>query len=270
MTKRKDASELRSAIESVLRDAGRNILLPAFVRGRNQAAIKADGSIVTETDTACQDFIRDRLRELVPGIPLLGEEMGEQRQRECLDRDEYWCLDPLDGTGNFAAGFPCFALSLALMRRGAPHLACIHDPIRNETFSAELDAGAWINGKPLSKQPDRSLNESIGFIDFKRLEAGLAARLVRNQGWRSQRNIGSCTLEWAWLAAGRARFIIHGGEKIWDFAAGALIACEAGCLVTNFQGRGLFDRPALQHPVLAAASPTLHRGLLALVQGRAP
>ncbi len=265
MTKQKDDPGLRRAIERLLRDAGRRILLPAFRHGLNHATTKADGSIVTETDTACQDFIQHQLRGLEPGIPLLGEEMGEQLQHQCLDCNEFWCLDPLDGTGNFAAGFPCFSLSLALMRGGSPHLACIHDPVRDETFTAVLGAGAWLNGEPAPKPADRDLNEAIGFIDFKRLQPELAARLVRKQAWRSQRNIGSCALEWAWLAAGRAAFIIHGGEKLWDFAAGALIAAEAGCATTDFQGRSLFDPPVLQCPVLAAATPMLHHRLLRLV-----
>jgi len=79
--------------------------------------------------------------------------------------------------------------------------------------------------------------------------------------YRSQRNIGSCALEWAWLAAGRGHFIVHGGEKIWDFAAGSLIASEAGCTVTDLSARPLFPRGSLSSPVLAACNQTIHAQL---------
>ncbi len=267
MTKEKDDLSRLHALGELLCEAGQRILMPAFAEGvagtmRSQA--KADGSLVTETDTACQRFIRQRLESLAPGIPLLGEEMSETRQREQLALSEYWCLDPLDGTGNFAAGFPCFSVSLALMREGRPRLAIIHDPVRGETFLA-AEGGAWLNGQPIRAGANEPLAEAIGFLDFKRLPATLASRLAATPFCRSLRNIGSCALEWAWLAAGRARFIIHGGEKLWDYAAGALIAAEAGCMTSDFEGRPLFPRDELASPVLAAASPALHEELGALM-----
>jgi len=83
--------------------------------------------------------------------------------------------------------------------------------------------------------------------------------------YRSQRNIGTCALEWAWLAAGRGHFIVHGGEKIWDYAAGSLIAEEAGCQVSNFSNGALFDRLKMTQSILAA-SPAIHQPLLDIIR----
>ncbi len=263
--------ELLEAVIRLAREAGESLMLPAFRGGTVASRDKPDGSIVTETDFACQDFFQRRLSELTPGISLLSEEMPEETAAQIAEpsaswhAESVWCLDPLDGTGNFAAGFPCFAISLALLRRGTPLLGVIHDPVRGETFSALAHRGAWLNGQPIRAGAGEPLAEAIGFLDFKRLPATLASRLAATPFCRSLRNIGSCALEWAWLAAGRARFIIHGGEKLWDYAAGALIAAEAGCMTSDFEGRPLFPRDELDSPVLAAASPALHEELSALV-----
>ncbi len=264
--------ELLETVVQLAREAGESLLLPAFRGGTVASRDKPDGSIVTETDFACQDFFQRRLAALTPGISLLSEEMPEETGAAQIAEpstpwhaEGVWCLDPLDGTGNFAAGFPCFAISLALLRRRAPVLGVIHDPVRGETFSALAHRGAWLNGQPIRAEANEPLAEAIGFLDFKRLPGALASRLAATPFCRSLRNIGSCALEWAWLAAGRARFIIHGGEKLWDYAAGALIAAEAGCMTSDFEGRPLFPRDELASPVLAAVSPALHEELRALM-----
>jgi len=208
----------------------------------------------------------------VPGfriveIGFLGEEMSEKEQRACLQQgNRFWCLDPLDGTGNFVASFPVFGTSLALMEDGLPIFACIHDPVREETFSALRHEGAWLNNQPLNVHSEQPLSEAIGFIDFKRLDRKLAIRLATEKYCRSQRNIGSCALEWAWLAAGRSQFIIHGSEKLWDYAAGWLLAGEAGCTVSDFNQQHPFHANGLSSSIIAAASGTLHRQLAALLK----
>jgi len=106
------------------------------------------------------------------------------------------------------------------------------------------------------------LANAVGYIDFKRLNAETTMKLATNRLYRSQRNLGSCALEWAWLAAGRGQFIIHGGEKIWDFAAGSLIAAEAGCMAGDFSGKPFFPRAALSSPVLAACNSSIQENLL--------
>jgi len=250
-------------LADILEAAGREILLPAFLPHRKASTSKGDGSVVTDTDLACQQHIRMQLAARWPDIDFLGEEMSAAEQSSCLQGGgRFWCLDPLDGTSNFVASFPAFALSLALIDDGRPQLACIVDPVRGETFTAVRGQGARLNEASLLNHPVAKLAEAVGFIDFKRLDAERRATLATPGLYRSQRNIGSCALEWAWLAAGRGQFIIHGGEKIWDFSAGGLIAEEAGCRLSDFGGHALFDCIQPVSSIVAAASPELHESLL--------
>ena len=251
-----------SSITAILEKAGRNIILPAF-HSSVQTSTKADGSVVTETDLNCQHFIESELARLDASIALLGEEMTEEQQLHSLhsSRGSYWCLDPLDGTTNFSTALPAFAISLALIENGKVQLACIHDPVRRESFTARRGYGAHLNGQAIRCSNEDKLANAVGFIDFKRLEKRTAKRIAAKRSYRSQRNIGTCALEWAWLAAGRAQFIIHGGEKIWDFAAGSLIAEEAGCQVGNFFAEPLFPSQRLSSPILATCMPSLQKEL---------
>jgi len=249
-------------IIGLLEQAGREIILPAFEHCRNSRH-KADGSVVTETDISCQKFMEHALAKAAPDTGFLGEEMNEARQLACLNGDgRYWCLDPLDGTSNFIASFPMFAISLALIEGGIPVQAYIHDPIQQETFMAIRGKGAWLNDMPLYAATEKKLQRAVGSIDFKRLAPSLAAKLIRPGIYRSQRNIGTCALEWAWLAAGRMHFIVHGGEKLWDYAAGCLIAEESGCHVGDFSAASLFPFSKLSSPVLAACTQSVQQQLL--------
>jgi len=249
-------------LAEILIQAGNSIILPAY-KSNVQTTTKVDGSIVTETDLSCQHYIQQKLQELDSSIAFLGEEMTDEEQLECLSNnsDSYWCLDPLDGTTNFATSLPGFALSLALIKNGSVELACIHDPVRNETFTAIRNDGARLNGEVIHSSSETEIANAVGYIDFKRLDRQTTIELACNKLYRSQRNIGSCALEWAWLAAGRGQFIIHGGEKIWDFAAGSLIATEAGCCAGDFAGSHFFPATALSSPVLAACSSPVHETL---------
>jgi myo-inositol-1(or 4)-monophosphatase len=251
-----------SSMTKILEKAGQDILLPAF-HSSVQTSTKADGSVVTETDLNCQRFIENELAGLDASIALLGEEMTEEQQLQSLHSSQgsYWCLDPLDGTTNFSTSLPAFAISLALIESGQVQLACIHDPVRQESFSARRGNGAHLNGQSIRCSNEDELANAVGFIDFKRLERKTAKRIAAKKSYRSQRNIGTCALEWAWLAAGRAQFIIHGGEKIWDFAAGSLIAEEAGCMVGNFSADPLFPCQRLSSPILATCMPSLQTEL---------
>lgn len=252
-------------IVKILETAGEKIIRPALGH-IGTVASKADGSMVTRVDTECQQYIREQLNRLAPEIGFMGEEMSTGEQQQCLTRQgTFWCLDPLDGTSNFTVGFPVFGTSLALIRDGSPVLACIHDPLRDETFYAEKGEGAWCNGGRLRASEVTDLKRAVGFIDFKRLTPPLAAFIATQPAYHSQRNIGSCALEWAWLAAGRAHFIVHGGQKIWDYAAGSLLASEAGCSVGDFEGAPLFREQLLSSPVIATTDAVLQEQMLAYI-----
>jgi myo-inositol-1(or 4)-monophosphatase len=192
---------------------------------------KADGSLVTEADLAMQERLGDTLKQAYPEIPLLGEEMPDQQQLEIIDHAPagFWCLDPLDGTANYVAGMPCFATSLAYIRGNRVEMGIIYDPMRDEFFHGIRGQGAWLNGQRISLDSTLAeLNACIAMVDFKRLSPSLASRLATQPPYRSQRSIGSVALDWCWLAAGRMQLYLHGGARLWDYAAGSLILSEAG------------------------------------------
>ncbi len=217
-------------------DIAQQQLLPHFARVSREH--KADGSIVTAADIATQEALQDYLQQHWPQIPLLGEEMAHGQQQQLLQQSEnLWCLDPLDGTSNFAAGIPYFCVSLALIRQGITELALIYDPVRDECFTAQRGQGAWLNGEALRCQaPAVALDKAIAVIDLKRLAPSLAGSLAAQPPFASQRNFGSGALDWAWLAASRYHYYLHGGQKLWDYTAGVLLLSEAGGVATTLDG----------------------------------
>jgi len=221
---------------------------------------KVDGSIVTSVDLGIQASISERLQNSWPNIRLLGEEMTHVQQSALLlNLDEpCWVLDPLDGTTNFVAGFPFYGVSLALVLDGFVTMGIIYDPVRNEIFAAKRNSGVFVNGKPLTQNPSPNrLSACVANVDYKRLTESLSNRLIRNPPYRSQRNLGSCVLEWCWLAAGRFQLYLHGGEKLWDYAAGSLILEEAGGVSRTFDDEVVNCLTLRKKPIVAACTPEL-------------
>lgn len=245
-------------LRAILTDAAEQELLPRFAHtGRG---IKADGSVVTEADIAMQRRVGDALAHEWPQFRLLGEEMDEREQRTLMDEPGpgLWCLDPLDGTSNFAAGVPFFSVSLALLAQGEAVLGLVYDPLRRECFSAQAGQGARLNGVRLHARPvGVALKRAIAMIDFKRLKPDLAARLAQHPPYSSQRSFGSVALDWCWLAAGRCHVYFHGGQKLWDYAAGSLILKEAGGNAITLAGEPIQYSELQSRSVAAALDPAL-------------
>ncbi len=255
-----DQSELQT-LQAILASAAATELMPRFQHV--VAHTKADGSLVTEADLRMQAVIEDELRRHWPDTRLLGEEMSEAEQADLLGDSGpgMWILDPLDGTSNFLAGIPFFGVSLALCDAQGLRAGVVFDPLRGESFAAIRGQGAWLNARPLRvpTAPD-SLARSMAMVDFKRLPPGLAGALAGRAPYRSQRSFGSVVLDWCWLAAGRLHLYLHGGQKLWDYAAGSLIFSEAGGaggLYLDYEGarpEQLSLRPRI---AMAAADPAL-------------
>jgi len=231
-------------LEDIIRQVAKEEILPRF--NRVSYEVKDDGSLLTEADLSADKRICDALADLYPQIAFLSEEMEVFEQEELLNTAEnLWCLDPLDGTSNFAAGIPLFATSLALFVKGEVQIGITYDPIRDEMFSAIKGQGAWLNGEPLVCHASGfAMNKTIAIVDFKRLKPKLVQRLLNHAPYKSQRNLGSCVLEWAWMAANRGHLYLHGGMKLWDLAAGTLILEEAGGHACTLDGENVF-RPAM-------------------------
>ncbi|MFP4615402.1 MAG: inositol monophosphatase family protein [Thiohalorhabdus sp.] len=256
-------SGMVEAVAAMVRDAAAEHLVPCF-SGRGFAATrKACGGLVTEVDHAMQEAIARSLAEAYPEVGFLGEEMEPAEHRRALERAEtgLWCLDPLDGTSNFAVGIPIFGVSVALLVGGVPVLGLVLDPVRDELFTAVRGGGASLNGEPVTVREARPLQRSVGCIDFKRLPRSVARELAAAQPFHSQRNFGSSVLEWCWLACGRVDFYLHGGQNLWDFSAGSLIAAEAGADVATMDGEPLFAGDILRRSILAVADRSLRADL---------
>jgi len=247
-------------LEHLVRNTTDKVLRPFFMN--TNAEFKADGSIVTEADLNMQQALTDALQQLSPDTRMLGEEMSTEQQQQIINSGQsYWCLDPLDGTNNFHHGVPLFAVSLGLVVDKSITLGIVYDPVRQELFSALKGHGFRVNGELQQKppQPDE-LKYCLASIDFKRLKSPLKTRLVENMPFKSQRNIGTCALEWAWLASGRTQLLLHGGEKLWDYAAGSLLLSEAaGFSCSDKKLSPVFNNDLSDRPVIAASDQHLHR-----------
>lgn len=248
-----------SAVSDVVCAVAKEELLPRFADV--QRRFKSDGSVVTDVDHAMQNRLQAELARRWPGFDFLGEEMTTDSQQQALAaRDGCWCLDPLDGTTNYAAGIPFFAVSLALLRDGQPVLGIVYDPVRGECFAAERGRGARLNGVPLGAGDGTvpPLSRCVAVVDFKRLTPALAAELGAKPPYGSQRNFGACSLEWCWLAARRFHLYLHGGQKLWDYAAGHLILSEAGMPSATLAGEGVFAPTLVPRSAVASVDPSLH------------
>ena len=235
----------REAIESLVRQVAIEEILPRF--NKITYSIKQDGSLLTEADLATDKRIQQGLATLHPNIAFLSEEMTLEQQTRLLQESErLWCLDPLDGTSNFAAGIPLFATSLALFEKGKVVLGITYDPIRDEMFSAVAGQGAWLNNQPLHcRASGFQLKNAVVIADLKRLSPRLQQALLQKKPYGSQRNLGTCVLEWAWMAANRGHAYLHGGMKLWDLAAGSLILSEAGGYSATLDGEIVF-KPVME------------------------
>ena len=250
-------SALLAATVDVVRAVAATEVMPRFLNVGHSR--KGDGSVVTEADLAAQSALAARLREIVDG-EFIGEEMtGAEQARAWADGEHAaWCVDPIDGTSNFACGLPGFAISVALLRGGRPVLGVVYDPVRDEAFQAEAGQGAWLNALPLPlHRRDVRLRQAMAGIEFKRLDRALAATLTASTPYCSQRSYGSSALEWCYAAAGRFDVYLHGGQKLWDFAAGWLIFQQAGGHCASLDQDEFWAGTVWEKSVIAALDPTL-------------
>ena len=224
---------LETAVE-IAREAG--ALLANYFERRVGFELKGEFDLITEADRASEKLVVERLRSYFPSHSVVAEEGGGHESPS-----EYrWFVDPLDGTTNFAHSFPFFNVTLGLERAGEMVAGVVYDPIRQEMFTAERGAGAYLNNRRIRVSHTQALAGSLsstGFPSRKRhhnvnihfyYQLAMASHGVRRTG--------SAALDLAYVASGRLDFFWEFGLKPWDMAAGTLLVEEAGGRVSDMKG----------------------------------
>ncbi len=241
----------------LLREIAQTEVMPRFLRVH--AERKHDGTPFTEADLATQDALARELPKILP-CPVLGEEMLPEQQARLWDdasASGIWVVDPIDGTTNFIHGLPYFAISVAFMKDGKSDIGVIYNPVADEMFYAARGHGAYMNGirLPLKASPEH-INDTIAAVEIKYLRSGkLSTRLSSTAPFGSLRNLGASTLDWCNLAAGRYDLYLHGGQRLWDYAAGALILEEAGGSACTLASDDYWSDTLWHRSAIATLSP---------------
>jgi myo-inositol-1(or 4)-monophosphatase len=249
-----------NAVLNTIKSVAQIEIMPRYLKVARQ--LKSDGSLFTEADMASQAALVSGLREVLD-YPVLGEEMADEQQRALwLEANEsgLWCIDPIDGTSNFVNGLPYFAVSVGLVRGGRSVLGAVYDPMSDEMFYAEQGCGAYLNGVRLPIKTHTPLfRHAMAAVDLKRLSKDLARELAAAPPFASQRNFGASTLDWCYTAAGRFDLYLHGGQKLWDYIAGALILEEAGGSLCTLTHDDFWQDDLWKRSVIAALDADLFR-----------
>ncbi|MCP3852428.1 MAG: inositol monophosphatase [Gammaproteobacteria bacterium] len=247
-------------IEDIVKYVSRSVLMLYYQKV--QAQNKADGSLITQADIDVMQRIKNQLAESFPQYQFFSEELPEEELNRFFSKNHsgYWCLDPIDGTSNFASGLPYFSISLALIVNGETKMGLIYDPVRDECFTAIKGQGAKLNNKPIIRMPPpETIQGCLAHVDFKRLSTEMSVKLISAPPYRSQRSFGSIALDWCWLAMGRGHITVHGKQMLWDYAAGLLIAEESGCVASTLTGEPIFQESIKSRFVLAGVDNNLYK-----------
>ena len=217
------------------------------------------GDLVTDADIACERIVVDFLNKKSPEISILAEETGLSGDDENL----CWCLDPLDGTTNFAHGYPFFATSIGLTWRNIPILGSIEIPFLNETYWGAPEVGVYCNNEAIKVSTSNLLINSLlvtGFAydRFTREDNNYAEFCSLTHRTRGVRRGGAAAVDLAFLASGRLDGYWERGLSKWDLAAGVALVELAGGTITNYPN-GDFD---LKSGKILATSPDIHKELL--------
>ena len=244
----------------IIREAGRLVL----ERSQTEFSVSHKGAVnlVTEVDLAAEELIVSGIRKAFPGHSILAEE----RYSDSADAAVKWVIDPLDGTTNFAHGYPVFTVSIGLEVEGEVEWGGVFDPLRNELYVARRGRGATCNGRPLHVSGVRSLSASLlatGFPYDIRTSSltnlnNYCAFALRTQGVRRS---GSAAMDLCQVAAGHLDGFWELKLNPWDCAAGSLIVREAGGTVTNFSGKpaSIYERE------IVASNGLIHDAMLSVL-----
>ncbi len=253
------AATLDMAIETARRAGA---LLRVGLSQQRQIDLKSAYELVTDMDRASEDLIVDAIHTYCPGHAILAEERGGAVG---VDRPT-WLIDPLDGTNNYAHGFPYFAVSLGLWEENQPLLGVVYDPVRDELFSAQAGGGAQCNGMPLHVSQVATLAGALISTGFPydygtRADNNLAEFNKVQARCQGVRRAGAAALDIAYIAMGRLDAHWEIGLKPWDTGAATLMVREAGGQLSDAHGEGW----GLSSARMVASNGLIHDELLALL-----
>jgi len=223
---------------------------------------KSPNEFVTQVDQAAEAAIIEVIRDHYPEHAILAEESGATG-----DHEYQWIIDPLDGTTNYVHGFPQFAVSIGVARKGEVEHGVVYDPLRQEIFTASRGQGAQLDGRRIRVSKRTTLQQSLvatGFpyranlVHLERYLNMLRAVMLESAGVRRP---GSAALDLCYVASGRVDAFFELGLSKWDIAAGALIIREAGGRISNFQGNDGY----LESGNVVAGSPKVYAALSKLL-----
>jgi myo-inositol-1(or 4)-monophosphatase len=253
---------LNFAIQTA-RDAG-SLLAERF--GRELRVMnKSELDLVTESDLASERLIIDRIKTYHPRHAILAEESGASSPVNAEKSEWRWIIDPLDGTTNYAHGYPCFCVSIGLEHQGRIELGVIYDPLRDEMFTAERGEGASLNGRRVTVSRTDKLTGALlctGFPYDVRERSEFArhfANFIMNA--QAVRRDGAAALDLAYVACGRFDGFWEEGLKPWDVAAGSLMVEEAGGRVSNYAGGPL----SIYAPPILASNGLVHEQMMSVL-----
>lgn len=226
--------------------------------------MKAKNSLLTEVDLNCERQIVEILRNEYPDHDLVAEEGSEYSSGS----DYKWIIDPLDGTMNYAHGYPFFSVSIAVEKGNSVISGVVYDPVKDEMFTAESGKGARLNGKKISVSGSDRIEDSLLATGFLHEDEDLVRRnlvyfsdfIMKSRGVRRD---GSAALDLAYVACGRYDGFWELGLHPWDMAAGAFIIKEGGGTVTNMSG-GEFTHHKGE---IVASNSWIHDQMLDILRG---
>jgi fructose-1,6-bisphosphatase/inositol monophosphatase family enzyme len=264
-----DALALDGDVSGVMCAVGREVVMPRFrTLSPDQISEKAPGDLVTIADRLAEERLREGLSAILPEARVIGEEAcaADPRLLDDLDQGLAWIVDPIDGTGNYAAGKPNFAIMVALVENGVTLAGWIHDPLAGRLCHAGLGQGAFLDGGPILAYPTGA-EPPRAALGLEYLPEALRTRFAARMAGRLEeiaipRSAGQQYLQ---LVTGEADIALFRRMLPWDHAAGALILTEAGGRIASDDGKAY----ALvgSQPTIAAATPALWTQARAILFG---
>jgi myo-inositol-1(or 4)-monophosphatase len=246
--------------KTLAQDAGH--LLREGYHAEKDVSHKGQIELLTQFDLMSEKYISEGIQAAFPQDEIIAEENNAP-----ITRPDYWLIDPLDGTTNFAHGLPGFTVCLAYVKNHIPVLGVIYIPLLDELYSSLEDAGAFMNDVPIRVSREKALDQSLlatgfpyayGDTDFDVF--GNWERLFYRS--RGVRHLGCASINLAYVASGRLDGFWEYGFKSWDMAAGVILVREAGGIVTRIDGG---DDPLVEPTSILATNGEIHKDITALI-----